>query len=94
MSNPRFYTVLQLARRLGVRQSSVRHWITRGLLERPPRRFPDGSYGFPIGDVDRIETWYLRRCISGRTRGPKARERREAAQARLFRPLTPRHLSR
>jgi hypothetical protein len=69
------YTMPQLARRLGVTRSSVRHWIARGFVEGPP---------FSAGAVARIEAWYLRRCVSGRTRGPKARERREAALARLF----------
>jgi hypothetical protein len=70
-----FYTVPQLARRLGVTRSSVRHWISRGLVEEPP---------FSASAAARIETWYLRRCVSRRTRGPRARERREAALARLF----------
>ena len=69
------YTLPQLARRLGVTLSSVRHWISRGLVDAPP---------FSASDAARIETWYLRRCVSGRTRGPKSRERREAARARLF----------
>ena len=69
------YSLLQLARRLGVTRSSVRHWIARGLVEGPP---------FSASAAARIETWYLRRCLSGRTRGPKARERRDAARARLF----------
>ena len=84
MSDQPFFTIPQLARRLGVTLSSVRHWIGRGLIEEPAVHPATQDRVFSANSVKGIEMWYLRRCISGRTRGPGSRERRQAARERLF----------
>ncbi|HUL50328.1 MAG TPA: MerR family transcriptional regulator [Gemmatimonadales bacterium] len=84
MSEQAYFTIAQLARRLGVTLSSVRHWIGRGLIEEPAAHPGTHDRVFSAMAVNGIEMWYLRRCISGRTRGPGSRERKQAAQERLF----------
>ena len=84
MSEQADYTIAQLARRLGVTLSSVRHWMTHGLIEEPVLCPGSGGRVFSAKAVKGIEMWYLRRCISGRTRGPGSQERKQAARERLF----------
>jgi len=84
VSKQEYSSLSQLARRLGVRLSSIRRWISLGLIEAPSIDPTTQARGFSATTVLSVERWYLLRCLSRRTRGPKARERREWAKARVF----------
>ena len=80
LESQKYFTIPKLARRLGVTAASVREWIERGHIEEPPVLPVTGERAYSAKAADRIEDWYVERALSGKTRGPKATERRERAR--------------
>ena len=78
----RYYTIPQLARRLGITPASIRAWIACGLIEEPQALPVTGERAYTAGAAARIERWHMERCLRGGTRGPGAAKRRE--RARVF----------
>ncbi len=79
MTQPRFYSIPRLAKRLGITPASIRDWIKRGHVEPPPLLPATGERAYPEEMAERIERWYLQRLLDRKTRGPGARARRQRA---------------
>jgi hypothetical protein len=75
------FSIRSLARHLGVTDQAVRAWIKKGYIEGPSMLLVHGSWGYPAEAAEKIALWYRARCADGKTRGPGAVRRRDAARA-------------
>ncbi len=67
---PEFYEVGDVARRLGVSVSAVHRWHREGLVA--PRRTPNGTRIFTLGDIEELEQLRARRAANARHGGDVA----------------------
>ena len=83
-SNSEYYTIPELAKRLGVSSTAVRVWIKRQMIPVEPVVVRHtGQRVFTATAAERLEEWYMKRCACGATAGYGAAARRERARAWL-----------
>ena len=76
-----WFTIPDLAKRLGVHATTVRGWVKLGRVPEPPLHPATGSQVYDEETASAIERDYMDRVAEEGSRGPGAKERVARAQA-------------